>query len=103
MSHNTDNPTTFDEHRTRAELADILHYGHWIPVCHGYTATAMARMYPGWTWNELTTILQLAGVVVYRPSGAPPTCHPDVVSMSFSHSGDWQVLWADGTGTEEHF
>ena len=70
----------FREHRTLDECKLLLHYGHVIPICHGYTATFVAENYPGWTWNELVQVFVAAGIFVNR-GGAPATCDDRVADI----------------------
>lgn len=85
----------FREHRSRAEIASLLRYGHIIPISKGYTDAYIASHFPGWTWNQLMETWRSAGIVVTR--GGMATCDERVVSISFNGPGDLQVEWADGT------
>lgn len=90
----------FREHRSRAEVASLLRYGHIIPVSKGYTDAYVASHFPGWTWNQLMEVWRSAGIVV-RTGGGMATCHHGVVSIAFNGPGDLQVEWADGTLTQQ--
>ena len=90
----------FRERRTLGECKLLLHYGHVIPICHGYTATYVAEHYPGWTWNELVQVFVAAGIFVNR-GGAPATCDDRVVTFHFSSPTEFYVEWIDGIEPED--
>ncbi|MGK2884466.1 MAG: hypothetical protein ACSLE8_06770 [Rhodococcus sp. (in: high G+C Gram-positive bacteria)] len=90
----------FREHLTLDECKRLLHYGHVIPICRGYTATFVAENYPGWTWNELVQVFVAAGIFVNR-GGAPATCDDRVVTFHFSNPQQFYVEWIDGTEPED--
>ena len=93
MAPSTDAYAAFSEHRTHGLLHALLHYGHVIPVTHGYTRRYVDEHYPGWTRNELVGICRAAGIVVTPDKGAPLRCHPGVVALHFDRSGAFQVEW----------
>lgn len=82
----------YTEHRTRGELDQLLHYGHFIPVGKGYTAAYVEQNYPGWTWNELIRILQIGGVI-RRHEGGMMHCDPKVVGVRFGAGSRFAVEW----------
>ena len=90
----------FREHRTLDECKRLLHYGHVIPICHGYTENFVAENYPGWTWNELVQVFVAAGIFVNR-GGAPPTCDDRVATFHFSNPTEFHVEWIDGIEPED--
>lgn len=92
------NDQKYRENRTRAEIDRLLHYGHAIPISHGFTAEYVSGNYPGWSWNQLISALTAAGVLVRR-GGSPSACHPEVVRVQFDSEWSWRVEWTDGCVT----
>lgn len=88
----------YTEHRTGAQIARLLHYGHIIPISRGFTEEHVNENYPGWTWNELSSIMQSAGVVINR-GGAPATCELTMKAIHFTDAEHWAVEWLSGEVT----
>jgi hypothetical protein len=89
----------YGEHRTGIEVDRLLHYGHIIPVSHGYTTEYVAEHFPGWTWNQLMAIWRAAGVVVRSGVGGPPSCDRRVKAIHFDGPDSFAIEWLDGTVT----
>lgn len=85
----------FDQARSRHELNQLLHYGHFIPITRGFTRAFVERNYPRWSWNELIEVLKAADIV-RGPKGSPPHCLPALGAVHFNHDGSWLVEWEDG-------
>ena len=60
----------FREHRTLDECKRLLHYGHVIPICHGYTSAFGAL--PGVDVERARAGVRCCGIFVNR-GGAPAT------------------------------
>jgi len=88
----------FRMHVTREEADRLLHYGHPIPVSHGFTDRYVRENYPGWNWNQLVRILEVPGLVVGR-GGTPPTTVEELKQVWFDSKTSWLVEWTDGTFT----
>ena len=56
---------------TRADVEQITHYGHWIPVFRGLHNDFAAEHYPGYKWHQLIKELRDRDVFV-RKSRANP-------------------------------
>ena len=48
-------------------LREISNYGHWIPICNGYTDEYFQENFPGWRWNDLIPKLLKQGIVTWSP------------------------------------
>lgn len=92
--------SNFREHRTLQECKLLLHYGHVIPICHGYTARFVTEHYPGWSWNELVEVFVAAGIIINR-GGAPATCDDRVLRFHFSGPTEFLVEWIDGVEPDD--
>lgn len=84
----------FAEHRTGAEINELLHHGHPIPVGRGITQSYVTEHYPGWSWNSLMSVWRNAGIVVSTPGGIP-ACDPEVKAVHFSDDESFVVEWVD--------
>lgn len=84
--------------RTRAELNELLHFGHPIPILSGRTQQYIDKRYPGWTWNRLTAVLKAAGVFEHGGAGTPH-CDPRVGAVHFDNEHTWMVEWENGRVT----
>jgi hypothetical protein len=80
--------------RTRHDLNALLHYGHAIPVRHGWTRDYIEEHFPGWNWNDLLQVFRAAGIVVY--GGRELTVDEHVVEFYFDSITSWLVRWDDG-------
>lgn len=88
----------YDDHRTRADLARMLHYVHYIPVGRGITDAYVDKNYSGRTWQGLVMVLKAAGIFVGRGS-MPPACLPTVRALHFTDATRWCVEWEDGSAS----
>jgi len=88
----------YDEHRTGAQLNNLLHFGHSIPMGKGLTRDHINENFPGWTWDSLIAVLKAADVFVGR-GGAPPRCRPTVKAIHFTDARTWAVEWLSGETT----
>ncbi|MEP7115673.1 MAG: hypothetical protein ABI862_20580 [Ilumatobacteraceae bacterium] len=92
--------SNFREHLTLVDCKRLLHHGHVIPICHGYTAEFVVAHYPGWTWNQLVEVFVAAGIFVNR-GGAPATCDNRVAMFHFSGKAEFLVEWVGGMEPED--
>lgn len=83
--------------RSREEIAELLRFGHPIPVGKGYNRRYVADRYPGWTWNELMAVWRAAGILV--PVGSMLTCDDRAEFVRFTGPKAWEVHWSDGSAT----
>ncbi len=90
----------FREHLTLDQCNGLLHFGHWIPINHGYTAKYVAEQYPGWTWNRLVQVFIAAGIY-RRGAGGGPSCDRRVKVFHFSSPTDFFVEWVDGVEPDD--
>lgn len=92
---------TYAVRRTRKQLDELLHYGHWIPVNRGFTQRFVAVNYPDWTWNELMAVFSNAGIM--RGSGMGGLrCDRRVESVEFNGPDDFRVHWAIPAAETDH-
>ena len=82
----------YSEHRSRGDLNELLHYGHFIPVGKGLTHAYVRQNYPGWEWNELIAMLRLGGVI-RKTAGDMMRCDPRVQSVHFGKGSTFAVEW----------
>ena len=56
---------------TRADVEQITHYGHWIPVFRGLHNDFAAAHYPGYKWHQLIQELRNRDVFVRKTRANP--------------------------------
>ncbi len=91
----------FREHLTLDQCNRLLHFGHWIPINHGFTAKYVDEHYPGWTWNRLVQVFIAAGIHRRGAGGGPPNCDRRVKVFHFSSPTDFFVEWVDGVEPDD--
>lgn len=90
----------YAEHRTGAEIQNLLHHGHCIPVLRGFTRAHVAEHFPGWTWNGILAVCRAASIVDPQSGGGSPLrCDPRVRVFHFTNEQVFAVEWDDGTVT----
>ncbi|WP_313404456.1 hypothetical protein [Aeromicrobium sp.] len=84
--------TDHTDRRSRAELDELLRYGHFISVGKGYTQAYVRLHFPGWEWNDLITMLRMGGVIQKQP-GDMLRCRRNVMAVRFGGSSRFDVEW----------